>query len=279
MPENVTLSHQNGRWVHPDGREVLPEVDIPEGSNRREEEGERDPLRENSDDQQGTGSNEDDEDEGSQMDQDLRDRLRRNRHGGDERSRTISSGSQGDRRSHRSDSRFRLRRNWIQPRESRHEPRRERGRRSRSRNDSRRGSGRAESRRSKDEPRRERRRRSHSVREGREQREGRRENANRQEQPEVSQIKKDLASVSYNLNVLKASSESATLPPMVLKAHQAQIEHNVIIKNILVHEMKTELARSFQNEVPPILMEIIKKGEQRIDKRNKLVRMASRQRI
>ena len=91
---------------------------------------------------------------------------------------------------------------------------------------------------------------------------------------EVSQIKRDLASVSQNLKILKASSESTNLPPMVLKAHQVQVEHNIQVKNVLIHELRTELTRLFKDEMPANLTEIINKGEQKIDKRNQIIHIA-----
>ena len=80
--------------------------------------------------------------------------------------------------------------------------------------------------------------------------------------------------MTHKLNILKASAESVTYPPMTIKSHQAQVEHNVGVKNIFVHEMRTELSRLFPEGAPLNLMEIIKKGEQKIDKRCKLIQIA-----
>ena len=156
-------------------------------------------------------------------------------------------------------------------------PRRARSRRSESRrprDDSRGRQRRSESRSRRVEPRRTRRHRSNSGREQRDQ-EGRRgDNVNGQGNAELNQLKRELASMSFNLNILKASSESWTMPPMTQKAHQAQVEHNMAVKKIYVHELKTELARMYQNVVPPNLEEIIQKGELKIDYRNKLIQIA-----
>ena len=117
-------------------------------------------------------------------------------------------------------------------------------------------------------------RRSRSGRYRREQGGGRARGVGLREQPEVVQLKKDMASLSHNLNIIKASSESITLPPMGNKGHQVQVETNVGVKNILVNQMRTELARMYPEGVSPTLMEIIKRGEDKIDKRNTLIHIA-----
>ena len=93
-------------------------------------------------------------------------------------------------------------------------------------------------------------------------------------QTEVVQLKKDLAALAHNLSIIKASSESISLPPMGQKGHQVQVETNVAIRNVLVNQMRAELARLHPEGVAPTLMETIKRGEDLINKRNTIIHIA-----
>ena len=151
--------------------------------------------------------------------------------------------------------------------------RRARGRRSWSREDSRRRHRRPESRRSRDGSGRGRRQRSRSIRDKRKQRNERVEKERRQNRSEVAQLRRDLAAVSHDVYALKASSGDTILPPRTQQARQDQEEHNVRTKGSFGQVTKMELARMFQDEAAPTLKETIKKGKHKIDK-NKLMHIA-----
>ena len=210
----------------------------------------------------------------------------------DRRSRSRLSGSSEGRRSQnngpKSKSGSRGGSNGLQPREqdrqgrgTREQQRRNRrdtrpfsrwARRSRSRSEQTREGPRR--RRERPEPRRPRDR-SRSIRDRRIHERKREEYGNRQETTGVVQRVRESASRSHSPNILKASSvDYSKRPPLTLKTHQIQVEHNVAIKKVCVQDMKKELAKAYQDEVPPSMMEILKKGEQIIDNRIKLIHIA-----
>ena len=154
--------------------------------------------------------------------------------------------------------------------------RRARGRRSWSREESRSRYRKTEPRRSREGVRRRSRQRSRSIRDKRSLRNGRVEKEVRQTRTEVAQLRKEVASVAHNVNVLKAISESTTRTPRTQQAQQDQEEHYATTQGILGPEMKTDLARRFQDEADLTLKEIIKKGKQQIDKRFKFTQFAGR---
>ena len=267
MAPDLRFVRRDGRWDHSD--EVV-DAQYQDQGNQDDDRG-----REGSYLQHVETQSEGGDDQGRRLERESRDRSQEGRYDGDRRSRTISSGRSRERLRQRSPSGERYggenRRHWLNGRQAPRRGRRERSGSRRSREDFRRGFRRSWSR---EEFRRRGRRRSRSGRYRREQRRGRARGMGRRVQPEVVQLKKDMASLSHNLNIIKASSETITLPPMGHKGHQTQVEINVGLRHILVNQMRTELARMYPEGVSPTLMEIIKRGEDKINKRNTLIHIA-----
>ena len=90
----------------------------------------------------------------------------------------------------------------------------------------------------------------------------------------VQEMKEEMKEMQRKIDSMSAVSEVMVYGNMVKKNHQQQMDFNLGVKSIQVNEMRTELSRTFPTGIPARMMDILSKGEKKVDLRCKMIAIA-----